>query len=1148
MLYLDSENDLALNPTALRVRKNERLSELKRYFRRYYGFIATGDIATALSLGQVIQERGRANTAGTTSIIGSRTATNAADVREAAVDARLRSDPRLIPVFEILMDGDNSSTKPVLPSSGQFASVMNELNDLANRNPANISDIARCVKVNYCSEAVAMPVGSNPQARLENNVYFPNLSRAVPILPGEESQADFKQRIVALRMDHPLLMSGEKNAELLTVFFNSIPTLEFTRATPVLNIKFFSTRQAIQDRKLSAITLQKFVEGARDIGEPTPSNASLRAFARSNQIPTGSVNGNRRSAVNFDTYTVTGLELFRMPQSMQNIEGSKQTENYLAPIIDPFRPLASIKSFGVEVRSAYGLQGTRTATLEIVLHDRSRMAEFADFVKPDRFGETFLEVEYGWLHPDTAENVNPYADLLNLTRSVEHFTIITSNFNFDDVGQVNITLNLIGRGTAESTELSIVGEAASGRIQTQIREIERLSQTINRLGAVVFPNRDNNNSEDSTHRREVRGLQGLSAAGDATNNLILSREVIQELHRLRSTLNNDRAQNARLRGPATQLRDSIDRLVGTITSENAAGPGDNSLLARVSRTLNVEIRQILNRINQTGNRNRPTAENFYNDVFLTNMPAWNSIKRNIGTVRNPPRNSRNPNTDNQLPSAGNNSSSALPADQRPENLTGGPSNVFSLGTLVTAFVAKPLAALKNSDGTPKFREVQLYFYNFNNKAGWMSRCNISQFPVQVSYFVREYGRMRMENASRTVNLSVNEFLNFIASKIVDDVMNPAYGISDLYRINDEGEVEARTDQFQVDGNRGNFDNQMRRIMGQANISGHPDFVPPQVTFETEALPAARVDPSASSETILKIHVFDKACSPNNIYRELLTLATDNVLGTLSSYPGNPEQREANVLLARTQEGGNQNVSDLQQNWRNLHNTVVQEVGPSGLGLIDEVGRGLNGEPVYRFSGGPQRLKEYIMKGMPHIIYGAMGTAIKTAAIGSQSDPALNTINIQRSLNASPVQPNGQQAGGVPLSVYPVELSMTSLGCPILRYGQEIFVDYNTNTSIDNIYFITGLQHKIESGTFETTIKFTAVDAFGRYRNLITQLDNAAESLATMTTTSGTQQNPATPQTPPQRRHRRRSTAGAGTGTGTGGNPPAPPTPPFIPPW
>lgn len=1132
MLYLDSENDLVLNPTALRVRKNQRLSELKKYFRTYYGFITTGDIATALALRQAIGEADQApQPPNSNTTRGGRTATNANDVRAAREDLRVRADRDLVPIFEILMDGDNSSTKPILPTSG---SVMDELNSRATSGnndirARNINNIKRCVKIHFCSD---VSEGADGTALLSNasqphNVYFKDLENAVPVLEDERQAPDFKRRIAVLRMQHPLLMAGEKNAELLSVFFNGIPTLELTRATPVLNIKFFSTRQTIQDNKLSAITLQKFVEGARDIGAPNNvANVPLNAFARSNQIATGSVIGNRQSAVNFETYTVTGLELFRMPQSMQNIEGMKETTadgeptNHLAPIIDPFRPLASIKSFSIDVKSAYGLQGTRTATLEIVLHDRSRMAEFADFVKPDRFGETFLEVEYGWLHPDTEENVNPYAELLNLTRSVEHFTIVTSNFNFDEVGQVNITLNLIGRGAGESTELSIVGPAASSRIQQQIREIEQLSATINRLGGLAFPNQtENSENPNSRHRREIRGLQGLSAAGDATNNLILSREVIRELARLRTTLS-DRSNNPRVGSASRQLQNAIDRLVGPNIRENANEPGADSSLAGITRSLNTEIRTILNSLN-----NFPVAadktrkEKYYNDTFLKEMPvtAWNGIKNRIQN-HDTPREGRDATPSAQLPSTGNLRSAA---NRAVPNISDG---VFSLGTLITAFVAKPLAALKTGDN-PKFKEVQVYFYNFNNKASWMSHCNISQFPVQTKYFVREYGRMRMESVSRTVNMSVNDFLNFIATKIVDDVMNPAYGLDQVYRYNGEGEVVQRSERT--------FDHDMRDKMQSANIGHHPDFVPPQVTFEMEALPVAG---SSNNETILKIHIFDKACSPNNPYRELLTLATDNVLGVLSAYPGDPTQRQANEDLARQNQ---QDIHELQQNWGNLHRAVVQEV--TNLGLINPVDNrtvtpaGSQQYTEYRFSGGPQKLKEYIMKGMPHIIYGAMGTTIKTATLGSQSDPALNTINIQRSLNSSPVQPNGQQPGGVPLSVYPVELNMTSLGCPILRYGQEIFVDYNTNTSIDNMYYITGLQHKIEAGSFETTIKFTAVDAFGRYRNLISQLNTASQTIANMTTS--TTQNPATPQAP---RHRSRPRRPAAAGAAAPAAAPAPP--------
>mgnify|MGYP003348008499 CR=1 FL=1 len=154
--------------------------------------------------------------------------------------------------------------------------------------------------------------------------------------------------------------------------------------------------------------------------------------------------------------------------------------------------------------------------------------------------------------------------------------------------------------------------------------------------------------------------------------------------------------------------------------------------------------------------------------------------------------------------------------------------------------------------------------------------------------------------------------------------------------------------------------------------------------------------------------------------------------------------------------------------------------------------------------------------MPHIIYGAMGTNIKSANMTSKQDPLLATINMQRSLNADPIMPNGEQVGGVPLSVYPIDLSMTTLGCPFVRFSQEVFVDFNTNTTVDNIYYVTGLTHRFESGTYETTIKFTANDAFGKFRSFSEQINNGIEHIRTIN-------NPvAPPPTPPahNRNHNR----------------------------
>jgi len=131
---------------------------------------------------------------------------------------------------------------------------------------------------------------------------------------------------------------------------------------------------------------------------------------------------------------------------------------------------------------------------------------------------------------------------------------------------------------------------------------------------------------------------------------------------------------------------------------------------------------------------------------------------------------------------------------------------------------------------------------------------------------------------------------------------------------------------------------------------------------------------------------------------------------------------------------------------------------------------------------------------------------------------MSTINMQRSLNGDPVLANGEQPGGVPLSIYPVQLSITTLGCPFVRYSQELFVDFNTNTTADNIYYVTGLTHKFEGGTFETTLKLTANDAFGQYRNLIGQLNTARATIQALGSTSTT---PSTPTSAPSPRRTRR---------------------------
>ena len=87
---------------------------------------------------------------------------------------------------------------------------------------------------------------------------------------------------------------------------------------------------------------------------------------------------------------------------------------------------------------------------------------------------------------------------------------------------------------------------------------------------------------------------------------------------------------------------------------------------------------------------------------------------------------------------------------------------------------------------------------------------------------------------------------------------------------------------------------------------------------------------------------------------------------------------------------------------------------------------------------------------------------------------------------------GARDAGVPLQAAPVSLSLTTFGCPVISYGQSFFVDFGTGTTVDNVFVVSGIQHQISKGKFETKLKMTQVDAFGKY---VSMMNNITKTLA-----------------------------------------------------
>mgnify|MGYP003649817900 FL=1 len=123
--------------------------------------------------------------------------------------------------------------------------------------------------------------------------------------------------------------------------------------------------------------------------------------------------------------------------------------------------------------------------------------------------------------------------------------------------------------------------------------------------------------------------------------------------------------------------------------------------------------------------------------------------------------------------------------------------------------------------------------------------------------------------------------------------------------------------------------------------------------------------------------------------------------------------------------------------------------------------------------------------MPTLKYGTEFSGILNASLSTQSDPSMETINMKRQGVGN--VPQGVVDDGLPLTIRPVTLSLDTFGCPFVYFGQQFFVDFQTNTTIDDVYTVTGISHQISQQEFKTNIKLVPLNKLGQYRSMTTSL-------------------------------------------------------------
>lgn len=851
----------------------------------------------------------------------------------------------------------------------------------------------------------------------------------------------------------PELSRPNHDASIAALWAGGMPSMELAKCVPYLDVKLYDPRlEAVNEtnKKLGYNpSAMKFILG----GKKTLNENEAR-FARATLSEPVSPNSALDPAELANVPSVAGMELFTMPQTYQ---GKREQYVDLNPegysgdrpnsVIDPFRPFMVVNSFDVNVESTNTVMSVMRGTLNLTLGDRTRLHEVASLIRPDKLTSLELIIEWGWSHPS---NDTTYGKLLNASRQKRKFLVATSSYTFNTDGTVGITLNLYAKGAERVTKglMSAVGAPEIDTIARLIKDLRARIERINSMSGV-----------ESSKSLFGEGTVGLLTSVD--NVLSLSSEAKKEIEK---RFNKEKNKDLDVK----TIQNILFRKKKGATGEEA-GLFENINNYRTS--LDDAYKQLDEAVRDKSEDNDPWSQ-AWDDENIRKYAKLN--KRTY----------------------------------------------ISFARIVSIYIATCLAE------QGMFDDVQMYFYGFNDCSYGLHRFQISQFPIDREEFITLFSQWR--DTKR--NPSILQFLGWLMQTFITERKdNPAWGLSGAYRKKTHKDKNGNT-RYTVERRRYKASHKEKKplkVDEQSSTFKAPEktraysesafrnkLVAAQKKIYGDAAnkklrnPKLRVDVetvgSIESEkrSILRLHIYDAAQDLYRAYTDVIKASQNTSSGYISNVS---DDYKAEVKKGKSPLAAgvviNQKINKSLELMKNAG--IVKLIDQSDRlqtdGGVEEWENGyIKKTKMYKIDAKPGKIKYFIASNMPTLKYGTEATIIKSAAISSNSDAQYAMIQLKRRMNGDVGKiPAGLESGEFPMQIFPVSLGLEIIGCPYFKHGQQFFFDFQTNTDIDNAYIVTGINHKISSNDYSTSVKLTQVDKFGYFQHVshkLTELDAQLQEL------------------------------------------------------
>jgi len=850
----------------------------------------------------------------------------------------------------------------------------------------------------------------------------------------------------------PRITVANRDMGALTLFLSAIPTIEISRAVPFIDIILLQKTDPLQkddlgNQRVKNLSLSQFLMGNAIVNSAAPgADGNVEASyaqATDSEIAISQARGpefeNSATGTSYGISTA-GMELFTSPQTLVNADESHYENDVIAGSDDASRNARSLRGAPV-IDKFRPLMSLKSLNLNVV-GTTGLMSYKSGKLSLTLHDRSRLSEVASFVAPGKFADVHLQIEYGWAHPDAQPQTTSTSqdpsNLFADLIGSLRVKEKYSVTNTSFSftesgqvdIDMSLVMLADRAARQVNIgldANTKSAFDEVKRLLDLISAIRVDSSS---TSMANIFGSGDVIGSLTSANSLLgMSDDVKRALRKIQI------ASGQRGATPSLQeLGKALGELLGPASPTRAgAGFSNNSAAGKLGSSLRSVIENKLRLLRST------------DDPFI--LPIDNLL--------------------------------------RSSQITGGRPKYVSLGKIVSVFMGSSVAY------SDYYKDFQLIFYNFNEKASYMRNINIASMPIDID----DFQSVLEDELDKLVNMPISVFMDFLGTYFLSDTGAFAYGFGDLYeRPSGEQNAQRQLTQQYRDDPPGLFAKEQEILSAAYGVTGpHGDleFKMPTINMYLESVPVKTADGQLTSDTILRAHVFDMQASSHVTPQALLQSANNRQIGLINA----SFHESMSVSNQVTSDGSPNTAATNQQRTQSASARATSMQQAISAGLLEEYPPASTSQSNARFKikGGLPALKSFLMSTMPSVRYGEGNSGIISAKLSSMDDSALTTINVQRRGKNSD-GPVGDRERGLPLQIYPVQCTLETIGCPLWGFTQQLFVDFGTGTTADAIYAVTGIDHTISQGQFKSTIKLTPTNSYASYFSLFNNIEKAYDAL------------------------------------------------------